>query len=336
MAIVIEIVNRSGQVLDCQVFYKDKVTVGRAYYNDLVLADSYVDPVHIQLSYQQDSDSISCEDKQSVNGVYGVKQKKLASTSQIQPGDTITIGKTLLRVSSVNANVEPAIPLSFWEELSDTLTQWWFILCASLLLGILIIIDIYISTPLLDDKTAEFMQWVYVLIGLAVYGGLFSFIGRVLHHDNRFFLYYVLSSIALVILFLYGWLSSFIVFNGYFSADTGWIDKMVLSVVIACLLNVSLRFSTYMRCLTRGIIVSVLPMLVLMSLFVNLVKSDEGFHSSPPYNATVFHQSLYVRKSKTPEEFVRSSQALYLQAQVVAEDTPSKDVLPSSARQSSH
>ena len=73
----------------------DEFTVGRADKCQLVLNDSYVSQVHARI-FQRDS-RYMVEDLGSTNGTY-LNRKRITSPSELQRGDRVKIGKTVLEM----------------------------------------------------------------------------------------------------------------------------------------------------------------------------------------------------------------------------------------------
>ncbi|MEP4889649.1 MAG: FHA domain-containing protein [Aliiglaciecola sp.] len=121
MAIVVEVLSRSGKVLSYQAFEKEIISIGRAYDNDVRIDDPYVGPEHLVIGSEEDSNSLVLTDVNSLNGVKinGVQGSK----ALVGFDDTITIGRTRLRVFKSNQKVIPAVVLSKLEEKMEWLSM---------------------------------------------------------------------------------------------------------------------------------------------------------------------------------------------------------------------
>ncbi|MFA3790357.1 FHA domain-containing protein [Aliiglaciecola sp. SL4] len=121
MAIVVEVLSRSGKVLSYQVFEKQLISVGRAYDNDVRIDDPYVGSEHLTISSEEDNNALVLTDVNSLNGVKinGVQGSK----ALVGFDDIITIGRTRLRVFKSNQKVIPAVVLSKLEEKMEWLSM---------------------------------------------------------------------------------------------------------------------------------------------------------------------------------------------------------------------
>jgi pSer/pThr/pTyr-binding forkhead associated (FHA) protein len=70
--------------------------IGRADRCHLVLDDPYVSQVHARI-YAKDGETYMIEDMGSTNGTY-VNRKRITSTTELQRGDRVKIGKTVLEL----------------------------------------------------------------------------------------------------------------------------------------------------------------------------------------------------------------------------------------------
>jgi hypothetical protein len=330
MGIVVEVVNRSGYVLHCQVLEKDHVTVGRAYTNDIVIADDYIDPVHVSIQRKAHSDlqeecnegkseyegehqhKFICSDHSSINGVLDSKGRKRSTQSILFSGQVIGLGKTLLRISSSTVVMPPAIRLSAWEQLSDTLTQKWVVILASILCLLLTLVDTYLSTFVVKDKMAEYAAVLYLFLVLAIYAGIFAVLGKALRQDSRFWPYYTLITGAMAMVIIYDLLSPWVFFN--FNIHIGEaVDSILYALIVAIVLYFSLRFSSSLRTLSRAVIAAIIPCLVIVNLVLNMTKSDD-FTPLPAYDVTAYRQSLYFGFEESKTNALTSAQELYTRA----------------------
>ncbi len=314
MAIVIEVINRTGQVQHCQVFDKDTITIGRAYTNDVIIADPYIDPVHASISAIDDSEQglyFTCEDLSSINGISDSKGHKQSAKSHWQAGQVFSLGKTLIRINSTDTAVPAAVRLSAWEQISDSLTRARVVILVSVLCVLFTAVDTYLSSFSVQNKTAEYAIVIYLLLSIVVYAGLFAFLGKALRQDSRFWLYYTLVGLSIIFVAIYDLLSGPIFFNLNLGVSH-WFDSMAYALVIALLIYFSIQSASSFKIFTRIAIASIIPGLVIINLTINMSRNNE-FNWRPQYDVSAYFQTLYIAKSDTKKEVLDSSKALYQQ-----------------------
>ena len=85
MGIVIEVLNPSSHIVDRHVINKGVVSLGRAYSNDVIIDDLYVDACHLSISFGtpleggSDQAIFTIVDQQSLNGVFDEQKKTVPS-----------------------------------------------------------------------------------------------------------------------------------------------------------------------------------------------------------------------------------------------------------------
>lgn len=161
------------------------ISVGRAFNNDLVLSDPYVDPQQLNFNFLDGQWMLVVA--ASTNPV--LLNGKALNEGQIpvRDGDAILIGRTHLRVYSASHPIEKTRKLLFSGWLSQGATRPLFSIVAILLVCALSAFADFqqLSTVI---KWREFASDSLVLTFIILcWAGLWSLIGRLLRHQNLFF-----------------------------------------------------------------------------------------------------------------------------------------------------
>jgi len=313
MAVVIEIINRAGAVISHQVFTGHEVTVGRSYTNDLVLHDMHVDPFHLRIDCLAETGQFNCADLNSTNGVIDQHKKKIKGVQPIHSGDVLTLGKTLLRISAVDAPVEPAVPLSFWEGVADFLSQWWVVLMLAGLLFSLYVVNAHIEKPMEQNKAVYFQEAFYILIVAVVYGGFYAFIGKIFRHEGRFGLQINLFFSVAIISLLYNLAEPVVLFNLGFNHSVFNLGAVVSALLCFWLIYASLRYATQLRNGVRMLVSLMLPVVILSFavLETDLFKEADKFVFRPSYDALIMPERWQWQAVQTQQQFLSETQSLY-------------------------
>jgi len=91
----LEILDRTGKVAGRFPVFHTRMSVGRAYDNDVVLDDPYVCPHHVALSWREGL--LQVEDLESVNGVFFGMQEVRLTRELVENDGRFRIGRTVLR-----------------------------------------------------------------------------------------------------------------------------------------------------------------------------------------------------------------------------------------------
>ena len=107
----VELLNAHHEVVERHRLGAAPLRIGRAYDNDIVLADPHVAPTHLQVSLDEQGRP-QVEDLGSVNGLW-VRQRRWQRVARWTPqGDELLrLGRTLLRVRARDYAVAPERPL---------------------------------------------------------------------------------------------------------------------------------------------------------------------------------------------------------------------------------
>ena len=311
MAIVLELLSRSGQVLKYQIFNQQQVSVGRAYSNDFVIADDYVDPFHMSIHCVEGAEQFKCLDLGSVNGI--VQHKKTQLAVSVNAGEKVILGKTILRVSSSDQVLSPALPLSFWETAADVLSRWWCMLMLASLFVMMHVFDVLINNPLVKHKAMLYSQVLYTFVGVAVCAGFYAFLARILRHDTRFLLYFNIALCALLVNSVYDAVEPILAVNLSSIVLSEIATVLFISLLLWVFLYVSLRYASHLTVVPRIVIASILPLIVAVVSFPEMFDQEDRFQPLPPYDPVVVNAAWYWRDGATVEGFVNTAESLYVQ-----------------------
>jgi hypothetical protein len=121
VALIVEVVDRNHRVIERHRFDGDRVQVGRAYDNDLVIAEPHVDARHCL--FERDADGgWHVRDLDSVNGVR-VRNRRIHGQAPLASGTELVLGRARLHVLDAAHPVPPALPLNAIERLLHAIEQ---------------------------------------------------------------------------------------------------------------------------------------------------------------------------------------------------------------------
>ena len=105
--IIVEVLGRSGHVAH-RARLDGSASIGRAYDNDVIIDDPFVDPHALAISLGEDG-AILVRDLGSMNGAFDAEGKRLAESATVSPGDVLRVGRTRLRVMRSDTPVAPTL-----------------------------------------------------------------------------------------------------------------------------------------------------------------------------------------------------------------------------------
>lgn len=320
MAIVIEQINRSGQVLRTHVFNQRRVLIGRGFGCDLVLQDPHLEAQHLCLELDLESHALHAEEMRTTNGTWLLESKNrvpiyrrrqsLIEGVSFYSGQVFLLGQTLLRIYESRHAVPPALPLSRWEAISHALSHAWVYISAALALIILSVYDSYLTNPHAEDLYQHGRIAAYGLLGSLAYAGCWALVGKILRHEGHFALHLSLALLALVV-----WQAVLLLQPIWAYNFSIWRYADLLQVTITAFLTfsiiyVALYFSCNLGRLVRPF-VALLPALVLLIPPLVGILNRPDFSPRPPYDRSLASPAWQWRASVDHEDFLELSEKLY-------------------------
>ena len=198
MGWVVEQLHRDGSVLARVFATTDRVTIGRALDNDLVLDDPHCAPHHARLEISSDS-SVRLVDLGSINGIFKGRARATVHTiavpddipapsDQQTPPATFRLGNTLIRIRSRASTISPEVSLSrraIWP---------------LALLGLALALGNGAWDLWLKDTQESAPKYFYDLSAqaavIAIWSAAYALFGRLISGAERFFSHLLIASIG--------------------------------------------------------------------------------------------------------------------------------------------
>ena len=210
--IIIEIMSRSRRVIERHRFAGNAVTIGRAYDNDLIIADPHVDEHHARLT-DLGIYGWQVQDLESKNGIFTRRNQRIESSGVVQSGDEIVLGKTHLRILDRRHRVPGALSLNPIENILQPLGRLHNAALIIVLVLLISALDSYLGLYV----DFEFRHIFADVFGLALVGAgwavLWALAGRLIRHDARFLIQFVIVMMFLAVEVVFSNLLDLLAFN---------------------------------------------------------------------------------------------------------------------------
>lgn len=193
--IVVTETNGQQQIYKVSLSPSNPVLIGRAWQNDVILNDEYIDASHLRLSMSEDG-SILVTDLGTRNGSRQAK-KRVDVDFSYTLGTPIVIGDSSIALHDTDAAVVPAQRLDSVHIASRTLGAVPWVLAATVAAAAGLIGSSYYSSSI--EATSEVLT--DELIGFSVIAALWcllaGFVGKLFRHRTYLKLHWVLACIAI-------------------------------------------------------------------------------------------------------------------------------------------
>ena len=269
-ALVLRVAPRHGRsVWHCK-FDGDRMSIGRALHNDLIVSDPYLGATQFRLLRADGALVLEILDRTNPVTVNGSVRE--AAVLAIAPGDEIAAGQSVFTVLSENSPVAKtrAMSTTLWTRLGA-----WRPAVAVTMLLLTLLIALYVDY--LD--TVEKISWGELLsgpvfLGLVIVGwaALWAVVGRVLRHQPQFFSQLFVSSLITLLTVQVTLGAAYLSYESGFARALEFADWSASALFSFALLYFNLRFATSLR---HPAITAALSVALLLALMFGYEKAGE-------------------------------------------------------------
>jgi len=260
MKLVIEIKSSSAQRIEKVILVPGQdVMIGRAWENQVVIHDKYVDPCHLSISID-DSGSMFIEDKQSKNGTWLGKQA-LTKKMLYQTNQEIRIGETYICIFPSDTIVSPALDLDFSHTFKRKFCSISSILGITALALLVFLASLYIQEA--EELKPGNILTAFMGFGvITILWSLFSsFMGKLFRNEMNFSSHWVLVCFTIVFGLILVFVNDLVNFNSGSGATQSFIKYVTLGGLAVMFFYAALSFSTRMTKVKK----------ILIALFISMV-----------------------------------------------------------------
>jgi len=197
--------------------------IGRAFDNDLIIADETVSSHHLELL--ADESGFQVKSIANENGTWIGKDQLAEGQHELTVPTTINIGRTHLDLHAAHSPVEPTLIMARSSRLSEIASTIWLALSLTLTYMLITFYFAYQQFSLNTDWTEILVnQLLFFAIPIAI-ATVMSFISRMFLHSWRYLLQLSLASFACLVYLLTEEINSVI---SYFFTSQGVADFLIL------------------------------------------------------------------------------------------------------------
>jgi pSer/pThr/pTyr-binding forkhead associated (FHA) protein len=305
----LESLDRSGRVTARIAVDRLPVHIGRAYTNDLIVDDPFVDAVHVRVE-RDTGERIWVVDLASTNGLYLRSGRTRLDSATLDDSAEVRIGHTFIRYRPLTWQVPPTRADRGGNDLLRIFEVGWSQAGLILLALALVLITAVLSRA----SRPEVMELVFILTGAAslvlVWAGFWSLLNRLLQHRMNFLVHVSIASSAVA---LSTAKDSFV---GYLTFLLDWDESYVWMVgglgvlVLAVVLYWHLRFCTISRPTTLARTLGAITVTLFLLVGLQQLMQDYGFSATPRYRVTFKPLPLHLHGPVPLKGFIDQAGAL--------------------------
>jgi hypothetical protein len=282
------------------------VRIGRAFNNDIVIADPYVSPVHLIIEK-----GWIAVDQGSENGSLIGKGTRINEPAELVSGDLVTIGRTQLRFWSPGHAVPRELSLPSQQSIAHRVVVP--VLSVISLIGVSAVLTMH---QFLDNATrikaiSHFAHALPYLFFPLLWAGTCACAGFIVRRRANFALQLIVSNCALFCVLA---LTSLTEYVDYFTCNTKVADITQYAGIIIIsilLLFLNLSITTGVADLRRAIISAVIGVSVIATVALTDFAARFEKRITPEYSQTLKPPYAKVAKSIPLDRFIKDCESLF-------------------------
>ncbi|HEY2805620.1 MAG TPA: FHA domain-containing protein [Gemmatimonadales bacterium] len=312
--IVAEVLNRRGDVVQRTRLEQFPAGIGRAWTNDVVLADPTVDAHHARIAADEQG-ALFIEDLGSVNGLHAGSSREMVRRVPLDGMAMVRVGRTMLRIGALDTPVSPALP-----ELAPSGRLAWLLETpAAIAVMVLAGMGIITLSAWLDSYEPQ-SKAIASVTGQAVafaalagaWAGVWSLIGRLSVQHFRYWEHTALTWLAVLGLALLGAFDSYVAFLFPRSDVLGLAGAVLTGALFVALIAAQLGLVSAMR-RRRRIVIGVIVtgvMVALVALTSKAAKNQLDSESDVRIAVSLKALPATLIPATSVDDFVRSTDGL--------------------------
>lgn len=305
---IIEVLNRSGQVLHRVHYRGEAISVGRAYDNDIIVDDPYVCPHHLDI--RSEGARLVVRDLGSVNGTWLRSGRRRVERVELGESKLLQIGHSQLRYRALDAAVEPA-----WRDMARAGLLRQFDqglmppLALALCIAALALDKVLDSARQLAPGVLASML-VYPLLGLMLWAGVWAMLNRLISHRANFGVHLSIAAFGIVALFVNAQGMPLLGFAMGWLAAAGWLKLAGQVLIIGVALYAHMQFATHGCSWAQALGSGVLAALLIGAPQLGAFLQRDEFSSLPRLEPLLKPPGVKRVRGADPDEFFRRAERL--------------------------
>jgi len=309
--VVIEVTDQQGRLVERFRASRFPVRIGRAYDNDLIVADPYVCPHHCEVALGEEGEML-VNDLSSVNGTFAQGVHSRSGQHALKAGSQLRIGRTLLHIRFPQPEVEATRIDTTPHSRRDWPPRSLSVNLTVLLLGALMMTlwDYLDSYTEFDYGRYFFGQQIPAVIAVAGWAAVWSIVSRITAQRFAFLRHATILVSFILGITLSDYLLEFLKFGFAASWPFEMISIVILMVGLALLLYWHLRLCSDQRRSRLMIVATVIAVVFVGLVQINDYLDQQEFRSAPRFSTTLKPPAFQLVRSKPVDDFLSDVQPL--------------------------
>lgn len=312
MAIVIELLNKQHKVTERHRFTQARISVGRAYNNDLILYDKHVSPHHAELVLSED-DRWQLIDLASLNGSFVEPAVPVTQATELQSGQLCWLGEQALRIYDEHHPVAPALPYNTMEQRLRRFGHPALIVMLALFLVAEELFSLWLTAPDLGQNrwSRNLFNLPLLMLGLAMWPALLALWAKINQHEARFLPQLGITFAVVVVMECWQALIGVLNFSLNGATAVVWLGEFGQTALIILLLSANFYLALQMAAWKKIAVASGLGLLLsLQGVAVSLLFEEQA-QLQPQFDNSLMPLTFYLNSPVNSVDFAKDSEELF-------------------------
>ncbi len=305
---IIEVLDRSGKVVQRADVDQNSLTIGRSYSNDIILDDQYVCPEHVSVNVVEGM--LFVNDLNSVNGLSQNKYHFRGEQLKLASNDTFKMGHTTIRYRSASTQLQPTkidrhLRRSFWSLHNPVLV----FLASIILIGFIVFEAIFTQSEE-TENIKVLAASVPAIITILSWAGVWALFGKLMIDRFSFVTHMGIFSVANIGFYLCSIVLGYICYAFGFDHLYSTIFAIFVSLIAIWMLYTHLGYSTRMS--FRSMLTTSVVMTVIGASFYILQSQvmESEFNYMPGYDVILKSPDYNFVEGESLEDFFADTEKL--------------------------
>jgi hypothetical protein len=285
------------------------VRIGRAFDNDIVIADPFVAPVHLII--EKGEQGWQAVDQGSGNGSFIGKGAKIEKTAALISGDTVTIGRTLLRFWSPGHRVPAELSLPAQQSRVRRIVMPTLAVMSLIGVSGALTMHQFLENATRVKTISHIAGALPYLLFPLLWAGTCACAGFIVRRRANFSLQLMASNVALFCVIALASLADFV---DYFTGSTTASDitqyaGIVLITILLLFSNISII--TGIANVRRAMLSAVIGIGIIAAVALTDIAARSEKRITPEYSQTLKPPYAKIAKSISLDRFIGNCESLF-------------------------
>lgn len=307
MGLVVEVVTRSGRVIERHNIRGEIATIGRAYSNDVIVSDPYMDREHARVSVSEEGLLIESYDDSRITTVTNESIRDTVVVS----GTEAVLGRTRIRLLSKDHPVPKALTQEALDKFFSILAKPRFVIIGVLVFLLFTAINQHLSSFFDVESIIQVRYVLERFLVVFVIGVFWAIVGRVARHEPRFWYHLWAGLLFTLFLMFIPWLGRWVAFNTNSVFWDQWVSVLSLSLALALLVELNLRFALQLRRWVRRMSAMAIALVSILFFLVDDLANSDKFRAAPVFAVGLLPETFLFRSGIEVDRYVLDIETVF-------------------------